>query len=171
MKRWKIWSLDIENALLQTDGSGREVCVRDPYEWKSAGAFRFWKSEAAAFGLNDAQAAFHRPLRRYLANSAEPRPRVGLRFEAPSFDPRPAFVLRRSGGAVGAIAARIDILGCGEALLVEGPGEALCARGRGFCPGGRFPCDADSGGLYDEPECHPRVSEVASRSGGSPVDC
>ena len=88
-----------------------------------------WKSEAAAFGLNDAQAAFRRPLRRYLANSAEPRPEVGLRFEAPSFGPRPAFVLRKSGGASGAIAASIDdISGCGEALLFEGPVAALCAR-------------------------------------------
>ena len=148
------------------------MCVRDPYEWKSAGAFRFWKSEAAAFGLNDAQAAFHRPLRRYLANSAEPRSNVGLRFEAPSFDPPPAFVLRKSGGDVGAVAASTaDISGCSEALLFEGPGVALCARGRGFCPGGRLLCDAGSGGLYDGPECHPRVSEVASRPGGSPVDC
>ena len=88
-----------------------------------------WKSEAAAFGLNDAQAAFRQPLRKYLANSAEPRPEVGLRFEAPSFGPRPAFVLRKSEGASGAIAASTDdISGCGEALLFEGPVAALCAR-------------------------------------------
>ena len=61
-----------------------------------------WKLEAAAFGLNDAQAACRRPLRRYLANSAEPRPTVGPRFEAPSSGPRPAFVLRKSGGGLSA---------------------------------------------------------------------
>ena len=89
-KRWRIWSLDFKNALLQTDGSGREAYVRDPYEWKSLGAFRVWKSGAAALGLSGAQAASRRPLRRYLASSAEPRPKVGLRFEAPSRGPRPA---------------------------------------------------------------------------------
>ena len=66
-----------------------------------------------------APAAFRRPLRKYLVNSAESLSRVVLRFEVSSFDPRLNYIFRKPGGAVGATATQIDdILGCGEPDLL-----------------------------------------------------
>ena len=107
-----------------------------------------WKLRAPAYGLNDAPAAAHGPLRKYLVNSAELLPSVGLRFEVSSFDPFMYFVYRKSGPAVGVIATHIgDFSGCGEpdSLLkvrvfrkrdseIESPGGVDCARGRGPGP-------------------------------------
>ena len=64
-----------------------------------------------------------RSLQKYLVNSAESSPSGGPRFEASSCDPCLYFVLRKSGGAVGATTTQIDdISGCGE------PGLQLKAR-------------------------------------------
>ena len=55
-------------------------------------------------------------------NSAESLPRVGLRFMASFFAPPLYFVVRKSGGTVGAAATHIyDVPGCGEPdLLLKG---------------------------------------------------
>ena len=115
LKRWAIWSLDAKNAFLKADGFERGVYVRAPCEWSFWGDRRVWRPRAPAYGRNGVPAAFHRPLREYLVNSAESLPRLGLRFEASSSDPCLSYVFRKSGEAVGVIATRIDdILGCGE---------------------------------------------------------
>ena len=66
-----------------------------------------------------APVTFHRPARKYLLGAEELLAAVGLRFEVSSFDPRPYFVFRKSGGAVGAITRQIDdISDCGGPHLL-----------------------------------------------------
>ena len=69
LQKWKLRSLDIENAFLQADGFDCEVFLRALDEWNPGGAHRIWKLNAPAYGLNDAPAAFHRSLKRHLMNS------------------------------------------------------------------------------------------------------
>ena len=92
LMKWPLRSPDSKNAFLQADGFDREVSRRAPSEWNSKDTRRVWKLMAPAYGLNDAPAAFHRSLRKYLENSVESLPCVGLRFEVSSFDPRLYFV-------------------------------------------------------------------------------
>ena len=54
-------------------------------------------------------------LQKYSLNFGESFAKVGLRFRASSFDPRPYFVFRKDSGAVGAFATHIgDIPWCGD---------------------------------------------------------
>ena len=77
-------------------------------------ARRIWKLRVSLYGLNDAPAAFRSSLRKYLVNPVEPRPKVGLEFEASRLT-RVFSVFRKSGGAAGAVATHIeDSSGCGE---------------------------------------------------------
>ena len=100
---------------MQADGLGRGVLLHAPAEWGPLCKARVWKLEAPANALNDAPAAFSRPLRRYLLNSDLSMKCVGLRRQASTFDPCLLFVFRNGGQAVGALAAHIDdISGRGE---------------------------------------------------------
>ena len=121
LRQWPLRSLETKNAFLQADGFGRDVLLRAPCEWNSKESRRVWKLQAPAYGLNDAPAAFRRPLRKYLVNSVHSLSTVGLRFEVSSFDRWLHFVYRKLGSAVGAITTHIDdLLGCGEdGLLVK----------------------------------------------------
>ena len=72
-------------------------------------------AKGPAYGLNDAPAASHRSLKRYLSNSELPTQCVGLRRQASTFDPCLFFVLRNEGQAAGAFTTHIDVIsGCGE---------------------------------------------------------
>ena len=107
---------------------------------------------AAAWGpsLNDAPAAFHRSLTRYLLNSELSTKCIALRCQASTFDPCLLLVFRDHGQAVGAFTAHIDdILRCGEPDVPIEPrlffgialwnpgfaGEFGCARGCGIGAG------------------------------------
>ena len=104
--------------------------------------------EGAGLWPDDALAALHRSLKRYLLNSELSLRRVGLRRQASTFDPCLFFVLRDDGQAVGALTTHIDdILGCGEpdvlAKIRNFPGarfgeltlqeESFCASVRNWC--------------------------------------
>ena len=123
---WPLWILDIENAFLHAGDLDREVFLRAPREWNSQDTRRVWQMQTATYGLNDAPAAFHQPLRRYVANSAESLPIAKLRLEVSSFDPCMYFISRETVEAVGAIATHPDdISGCGEPELLR--------KERSFC--------------------------------------
>ena len=90
-----------------------EVFPRAPAGWDFEGTRRIWESHSPAYGLSDAPAAFHLPLRKYFADSANSMAKGGLRSEVSAPDPRPYCVFRQDAGAAGAIAAHAaDILGC-----------------------------------------------------------
>ena len=40
LKKWNLWSLDINNASAQADGFRREVFLREPGEWNPDGTRR-----------------------------------------------------------------------------------------------------------------------------------
>ena len=103
LRGWGLWSIDIKNAFLQADGFGRVVFIQSPPEWLPADFRRIWTLNAPAYGLNDAPAAPHRSLERYLANETHSLQAAYLRAEASKFDPRLFFVYRRSGLAVGVV--------------------------------------------------------------------
>ena len=107
MGKWPLRSLDIEYTLLQADGFDREVCLRAPRERNSANIRRVCKLRAPAYELSDAPVAFHRPLRNYLVNPGESPFSGGLRFEAPSSDPRMYLIDRKPGKAVRVITTYI----------------------------------------------------------------
>ena len=131
MKKWPLWSLEIQNAFRQADGFDREVYLRAPCESNSKDTRRVRELRAPAYGLNDALVASHSSLRQYSVNSVSSPSSVGLRFDVSSFGPRVFFIFRKSGKAVGEIATHIaDMLGRGE------PGLLLKARDfSGKCPG------------------------------------
>ena len=58
--------------------------------------------------MNDAPAAFQRPLQKNLFNSVEVSGNAWLRFRVSSFDPRLYFAFRGDCGAVGAFAPQIE---------------------------------------------------------------
>ena len=106
--KWPLWCPDIKNACLQADGFDRDVYLRAPCDWNSEDFRRVWNLRAPAYKLNDAPAAFHRSLRKYLVNSVDLPAAVGLRFDVSSFVPRLYFVFRKMGSAVGAFATHTD---------------------------------------------------------------
>ena len=119
LKKWESWRLDISDAFPRADGFCRDIYVRAPGEWISKDARRIMKLEAPAYSLGGSPAAFRQSWREYSVESVESPFKVGHRFEAPSVDPSLYFVLRISGGAVGAIARNIgDFSGCGEPDLL-----------------------------------------------------
>ena len=110
-----MWSFDIKNAFLQADGFERDVFLHAPEEWDLPCGKRAWKLKAPAYELNDAPAAFRRSSKRHLLNSELSVKHVGLRCQAPTFDPCLFCVFRDQGQAVGAFTTHIDdVLGCGE---------------------------------------------------------
>ena len=114
-KKWRIWSLGIKNASLQTDGFRRGVFLRAPTEWGPSSGHAIWEFYAPAYGLGDAPVAFRRPFRNYLLISVDSSAQVGLRFQVSPLYPYLYFAFREKGGAVGDFATHIgDILGCGE---------------------------------------------------------
>ena len=71
--------------------------------------------EGAGFWFERCPGGLRRSLKRYLLNSELSLERVGLRRQAPTFDPCLFFVFRDQGQAVGALTSHIDgVLGCGE---------------------------------------------------------
>ena len=87
IRKWKLRSFDIKNAFLQADGFGREVFLQFPEECALPCGKRVWKLKAPAYGLNDAPAASRRSATRHLLNSELSVKDVGLRCQAPTFDP------------------------------------------------------------------------------------
>ena len=87
LRGWRLWSVDIKNAFLQSDGFGRDVCIQSPPEWLPGDSRRIWKLNAPAYDLNDAPVAFHRPLSRYLVYRTDSLEAVGLWKEPSKFDP------------------------------------------------------------------------------------
>ena len=87
VREWELWSLDIKNAFLQADGFERDVVLHAPLEWGPPRQKRVWKLKAPAYGPNDAPAAFHRSLKRYILNPDLSVKNAGLRCKAPTFDP------------------------------------------------------------------------------------
>ena len=183
-KKWPMWTLDIKNAFLQADGFDRDVYLRAPCRWNTKGNRRAWRLRAPAYGLNDATVATHRPPRRYLVNSVELPPGVGLRSEVSSFGPRLYDIFRESGGAVGAIAAHIgDILGCGERDLslkarsfsgarfgkLKGQDESIVCVGMDLAQEKDFSVTLTHGGLFGEPETPPNVTGTVGRPEGARV--
>ena len=69
LKKWKLRSLDIKNALLRADTLQRNVFLQAPPEWEPSDPRRFWKLNAPAYGLNDAPDAFRRTSQKYLLNN------------------------------------------------------------------------------------------------------
>ena len=121
LNKWNIWSLYIGNAFLRADSFGREVFLHAPAEWGREITHSIWRLRAPAYGLNDAPAAFHGAPGRHLVESAKSLACVGLKFQVSSFDPRLNFIFRKSGGTVGAVAARIgDISGRSRPDLLSG---------------------------------------------------
>ena len=86
-KKWQLWSLDIENALLQADGFFRDVLLQAPIEWEPIYGDRAWKLKTPVYGLNDAPEEFHRSLEGHLSDSEASMKRVGLRCQVSTFDP------------------------------------------------------------------------------------
>ena len=79
--------------------------------------------------MNDAPAAFHRSLKRYLVNETDSLKAVDLRAEVSKFGHCLFFVFRRSGLAVGVITTHIDdLLGCGERDILQKMGKFLSTR-------------------------------------------
>ena len=93
------------------------VFLHAPAEWNPPcdAHARARKLKVPAYGLDDAPAAFHRSLVRYLLNSDLSMKFVGLRRQASTSNPCLFFIFRNEGQAEGAFATHIDdILGCGE---------------------------------------------------------
>ena len=89
--------------------------TESPPGWPPGDSRRVWEMNAPAYGLNNAPLASQRSLKRYLVNEIDSLKAVDLRLEASTFGPCLFFVYRRSGLAVGVIAAHIDdLLGCRE---------------------------------------------------------
>ena len=98
LQKWKLWSLDIKNASLHADGFDRDVRPHAPDEWEPTRLARFLNLKAPAYGLNDAQIAFRRSLKRVSTSG-----------------PCLFFVFRDSGHAAGVFTSHIDdIFGRGE---------------------------------------------------------
>ena len=142
--KWGIWSLDIKIALLQADGSGRDVF------------HRVWKLRAPAFRLNDAPVAFQGTLRRYLSSSKNALARAGLRFRVSSIGPRFFVILAR---AVGRLALSSPTLmnpvprpesaaSWSIARGFKGSRKGTCACGHGSFQGERFLDPGGPGGVY-----------------------
>ena len=68
LTKWNLWSLGTKNAPPRADGSVREVCLRAPLGWRPQGDQRIRRLKAPDYGLNDAPAAFHKPLDWYLGS-------------------------------------------------------------------------------------------------------
>ena len=100
-RKWPLWDLGITNAFLQPDGFDRVVYLRALCVWNSKDTRRVSDLRAPAYGLSDAPAAFRRPLRKYLVNSADSLPSVGIRFKVSSFDPRMYFIFGNRRSQVG----------------------------------------------------------------------
>ena len=66
IKKWQLWSLDIENARLQVDALDREVYHRAPAERDPRRAQRIWRLKDPSYGLNDAPAVIRKTLDEYL---------------------------------------------------------------------------------------------------------
>ena len=50
LRKWEIWSLDVQGACLQGGRSQRDVFLRAPVEWDPGGARRIWKLPGAVYG-------------------------------------------------------------------------------------------------------------------------
>ena len=82
--KWSTGSLGVKNACLRADGSRRDVFVWDPSERIPERVRRTRILHAPAYGFNDAPAAVHGALRRYLSQSDNSVARVGSRFRVAS---------------------------------------------------------------------------------------
>ena len=72
IKKCKLCSLDTKDALLQPDGSIRDVFLYASPGWEPSREKQTWKLKAPAYGLDGAPAAFHRSIKQHLLNSEEP---------------------------------------------------------------------------------------------------
>ena len=114
-KKWKSWSLDIENACLRADGFTRDAFLQAPVAWELSRSERAWRLKAPAYGLNDVPVAFHRSLRGHLLDLEASAKRAGLRRQASRFDPSLFSISREDGSAADVCTIHIDdILGYGE---------------------------------------------------------
>ena len=68
--------------------------IQSPPDWLPGDSRRVWKLNAPVYGLNDAPAAFHWPLKRYLLNEKDSASASDLRIEVPKFYPRLFFAFR-----------------------------------------------------------------------------
>ena len=115
LKIWKIWTLDIKNALLQADGLRPDAYLCASAQCDPSNSHRIRKLRAPAYGSDGAPVAFRVSPQRFYLNLVASMTKEGLQFRASPFDPLLYFVLRKDGGAVGAIPTHTDdILGCGE---------------------------------------------------------
>lgn len=107
-KIWEIWSLDIKIAFHQAADCQREVISRTSEEWVTNGTHQIRKLHVPAYGSNDELAAINKALQSYLLRDEVSMAYVGATFQESSFDPRPYFPFRGSGGAVGSLTIHID---------------------------------------------------------------
>ena len=120
LEKRKLWSLDIKNACREADPFQREVYLHAPPEWCPTNPNRVWKLNAPAYGLNDAPVAFHRSLKRYLAQHAVSVKMIGLKFTGSTLDPRLYLVCNKEDEAAGVVSTHIDdILGRGVPGVLE----------------------------------------------------
>ena len=136
LRKWEVWYLHIKNAFPRANGFGCHAFLCAPAGRDPSNPRRIWEIHAPAYGLNDAQAAFRRSLRKYPLSFTESLARVGLKFRGSPFDPFLSFGFRKESGAVGAIITHTDdILGSGRAdslsdarVFSEFPSEPLKAQ-------------------------------------------
>ena len=88
LKEWKLRSLDIRDAPSQAASFDRAACPRVPLQWDQQGPRRVWRLRALVSELNS--------LREHDSLAI-----VGLRFEAPNFDPRSYSAFRAREDAEG----------------------------------------------------------------------
>ena len=122
LKKWKMWSLDIKNALLQLDPLPREVYLQALSEWCP----RAWCLNAPAYELNDAPVEFPQILKRYLVEFPDSLKWVGSRC-----DPCPYTAFTGSTESVGTFSLDIDDTpGCGAPGVLDCPWQHLEWWGR-----------------------------------------
>ena len=85
IEKWKLWSLDIEDAFLQADGFTRVVFLQPPSEWAPLRSDRAWELKAPAYGLNDAPVVSRSSLEQHELNSDAPSEGAGLRCRVSTF--------------------------------------------------------------------------------------
>ena len=103
--------------------------LQAPAEWEPSDPRGFCKLNAPTYGLNDAPAAFHRTLQKYLTNSDASIKAVGLIYTVSSFDPCLYFIYDQSNVAAGVFTTHIDdILGCGVPGILERTRQFLQKR-------------------------------------------
>ena len=124
--KWKLSSLNIENAFLQTDDLTFEGCPRSPPGRDLHVARRVWRLRTPLYGLHGAPATFCATLHVYPrgdGNSLRGRAilaAAALKFRASAFDPRLFFGYRVHGGAVRVLTTRTDgVLGRGDRYALQ----------------------------------------------------